>query len=149
MMRPRCILIILPTFYILYTMSIYFWINVHRINDHLVRNQQNELANPSFYEIHEYKKEEHYLIHKYKKKNNKQERYTPSAKTEVLSRSPPRAGARHTNENPRSLQLWSGEAINRQKFTIPERVTEIKMIELVIAYCRENLTWIYKGVLEE
>jgi len=65
------------------------------------------------------------------------------------------------SSNQKLLQLWSGEA-NRRPFPIPDLsesaasdgsrssiTTKFKTIELVIAYCGANLTWIYEDVLQQ
>jgi len=148
MKRPRWIWIIFPTFYyIAYNIiSIYIWIGIDKIDGHpQILLQTPELVDSSFYEIHMYKKEEHYQTYKYKGKKNQK---IPLTTTEVLPRSHPRDGARRTNKKPSHAQLlWSGEAI-RPIFSTPE-IAKIKTIELVIAYCRDSLTWIYNDVLNE
>jgi len=148
--RPEYTLIILQTFSIA---SIYNYLSnlkntIERTDNHLLQNNKNptildqapKLINPSSNNMQKYDKETNM--------------HTPLiAATEVSPRSHPRAGAPAANKKLRRIQLWSGEG-RSPIYSIPEmseRVldTEIKTVELVIAYCRENLTWVYNEVLEE
>ena len=52
---------------------------------------------------------------------------------------------------PKVLELWSGEAIGSvlktDTYSIIDFSSNIKRVDVVIAYCRADLTWIYEHVL--
>jgi len=116
------------------------YINISFFKQNLQTQLQTpELANPPIDEmVHKDEKENPHQMQEHEKGNHID---TPLTANGVLPLSHPR------DEEPSPAQvMWRGEAM-RPIFSIPELATEIKTIELVIAYCRANLTWIYSTVL--